>query len=75
MVDKLIVVKASRQVQLARCKKQWGLTAAEISLRLKAQLPLIKKIKFADHVINNSGSIAKTKKQINQIWKKIVKEL
>ena len=36
--------------------------------RIKSQLPLEEKIKFADFVINNDGSIEETKRQVEEIY-------
>ena len=75
IVDKLIVVKASREVQLKRLKKKTGFNQREILRRISFQIPLREKIKLADFVIDNNGGLIETRKQIDEIWKKITKRL
>jgi dephospho-CoA kinase len=71
MVDKLIVVKADRRVVMKRLSKRYS--KGEILKRIKSQLSLNGKVKVADYVIDNSKSLKDTKKQINEIWKKIAR--
>lgn len=71
LVDKLVVVKTSKIKQMARCRKVSNLAESEINKRIKAQLPLQKKAKLADYVIDNDGTIKNTQKQVKQIWKEI----
>lgn len=73
-VDRVIVVKAAKRIQVERARRETGLTCAEISRRIKAQMPLSQKVGFADFVIDNSGSLASTERQAKQIWKNLVRE-
>lgn len=68
LVDKLIVVAADKNTQISRIKKNKGLSKNEIEARINAQLPLSEKIKSADYVVDNSGSLTYTKKQVKEIW-------
>jgi len=67
LVDTLIVVKTSRNTQISRS----GMGSSEALKRIKAQLPLSEKIKMADFVIDNEGSLLQTKRQVKDIWKQI----
>lgn len=69
IVDKLIVVKTDFKRQLLRSKKHWKLSKAEIIARIKSQLPLAEKLKLADYVVDNNGTLRKTEKQVEGIWK------
>lgn len=73
LIDKLIVVKIGRKKQLARAMKKTGLSKTDILKRLKNQLPLQEKVRLADFVIDNSGTIKNTEKQVDKIrrlwWK------
>ena len=40
----------------------------EVTRRMAAQLPDEEKIKAADYVIDNSGSLDETQKQVHQIY-------
>ncbi len=71
MVDKLIVVKTNRAGQITRIEKKMRLTRAQIIQRITSQLPLSEKLKLADFVIDNNGTLAQTRKQAEKIWKTI----
>ncbi len=68
LVDKLIVVKADRKLQIKRLLDNSSLSKSEISKRIKAQVSLRKKIRLADFVIDNSATLEATKKQAQKIW-------
>lgn len=67
-VDMFIVVKADRKKQIERIEKRMKLSKKEILKRIDYQLELKDKIKMADHVIDNSKTMANTKKQVKYIW-------
>jgi dephospho-CoA kinase len=76
--DRLIVVTCSEGQRIARfaaCQKL-DLDAArrEVGRRMAAQLPEVEKIKAADYVIDNSGSLEQTREQVQQVWKKLQAE-
>jgi len=66
-VDKIIVVAASEQTQIRRLGER-GMSREDAQNRIKSQLPLEEKIKFADFVINNDGSLEETKKQVEEVY-------
>ena len=73
--DRLIVVTCDleqRAERFARRQKVDLKTArAEVRRRMAAQLPDEEKIKLADYVIDNSGSLQKTREQVRQVWQKL----
>ena len=73
MVDKVVVVKAGLNQQLRRAGKKTGLGRREILRRIRAQMPLRQKARLADLIIDNSGSLSATSRQVKQIrrdlWK------
>ncbi len=73
LVDKIIVVKLNRQEQLKRLLKKTSLTRQALLKRINAQMPLSDKARVADFVIDNSGTIEKTRKQVEKLrrmlWK------
>jgi len=73
MVDKLVVVKADREQRILRSQKRLGLSRIEVSRRIKYQISQDAKLRLADFIIDNSGVISKTRKQVSEIrrflWK------
>ena len=55
-VDRIIVVTADRQTQIARLKTRNGLTRAEALRRIKSQMPLAMKRRLADYVVDGNLS-------------------
>jgi dephospho-CoA kinase len=66
-VDKIVVVSASEQTQLRRLEEK-GISREDARNRIKSQLPLDKKIKSADFVINNDGPLEEAKRQVKEIY-------
>lgn len=62
-VDKIIVVNIARDRQIERLRAKTGLSRQEILKRIKAQMPLNHKVRLADFVIDNSGTMKETRKQ------------
>jgi dephospho-CoA kinase len=73
LVDKLVVVTAQRQQQISRGQKSLGLAKKQVILRMKSQISQKAKSRFADFIIDNSGKLSKTQKQVFKIrrhlWK------
>jgi dephospho-CoA kinase len=73
--DRLIVVTSNEEQRIARfaARQKLTLEAArkEVARRMAAQLPDAEKIKAADYVIDNSGSLDQTREQVRQIWEKL----
>ena len=64
IVDKLIVVTAKREQQILRSQKRLGFSKEMIVKIMKSQISQETKSRFADFNIDNSGSIAMTRKQV-----------
>lgn len=67
MVDTVIVVKARRDIQITRAMARTGLSRADVLGRIRRQMPLREKMKYAAYIINNSGSPAQTEQQVERI--------
>jgi dephospho-CoA kinase len=63
-VDLVLAVIADPAVQQARLAQRDGLGAADIQARIAAQWPQAEKVARADFVIDNSGSLAATRRQV-----------
>lgn len=62
-MDKNIVVYADEDVQVKRLIKRDGLTKDEAKKRIKAQMPLRQKVRFADYIIDGNKVLNMVKKQ------------
>lgn len=70
---KLIVVYVDEATQRARIKARDGFSEEEITRRLSSQMPLSKKAKVADYVIDNSGTPQETKRQVKAVHEALQK--
>jgi dephospho-CoA kinase len=55
-VDKIIVVTADRETQVARLKRRNGLTRRQAFRRISSQMPLAEKVRRADFVLDGTKS-------------------
>jgi dephospho-CoA kinase len=73
--DHLIVVTCSEEQRIARfaARQKLDLNTArkEVVRRMAAQLPDSEKIKAADYVIDNSGSLDQTQELVQEIWQRL----
>jgi len=67
------VVTCHPEQQLARVMAQRGLTEAQARLRMEAQPAQAEKIAQADVVIDNSGMMEETRRQVEAGWEKLMK--
>ncbi|MDD5730646.1 MAG: dephospho-CoA kinase, partial [Candidatus Omnitrophica bacterium] len=74
LVDKLIVVNIDPRIQVKRIQARTKLSRRQISDRIKRQIPLEKKLRLADFIIDNSKTFVKTKAQAAEIWKILSEE-
>ncbi|MFZ0278462.1 MAG: dephospho-CoA kinase [Candidatus Sulfotelmatobacter sp.] len=76
--DRLIVVTCSDEQRIARfaARHKLDLDAArkEVERRMAAQLPEAEKVKAADYVIDNSGSLDHTREQVRELWATLTAE-
>jgi dephospho-CoA kinase len=73
--DRIIVVTCSADQRASRfaARQKIDLESArkEVERRMAAQLPDEEKIKAANYVIDNSGSLEHTREQVQQVWEKL----
>jgi dephospho-CoA kinase len=70
-VDKIIVVTADRETQIARLKQRDGLSRAEAIRRIRSQMPLAKKIERADHVLSGTLPRPSLRRHVGQLLKQL----
>ncbi len=66
--DAVIVVDCPASQQQARLLARDARSAAEIAGLLSAQMPLAEKRARADYVVDNSGTLEATQRQVKDIW-------
>jgi dephospho-CoA kinase len=70
--DRLIVVTCHPDQRILRFARRLGISEeaarAEVTRRMAAQIPDEEKIKAADFVIDNSGSLGETERQVQQAF-------
>ncbi|KAA0549151.1 dephospho-CoA kinase [Bacillus sp. BGMRC 2118] len=72
MVDKTLLVYVNSDTQLHRLMNRNQLTKEEALARIQSQMPLEDKLKLADEVLTNNGTINETEEQLRQVlmkWK------
>ncbi|MEW6524559.1 MAG: dephospho-CoA kinase [Bacillota bacterium] len=71
LVDEVWVVAVDESTQLERLMSRDRYSFREAMNRLGAQLPLREKVRHAHRVINNSGTVEETRRQVEVIWEKL----
>ncbi|TMC32351.1 MAG: dephospho-CoA kinase [Chloroflexi bacterium] len=74
VVEKVIVVWVDPRTQFRRLIERGGLTEEEARRRIGAQMPLDEKRGLADHVIDNRGTPAETRRQVEAIFRRYATE-
>jgi dephospho-CoA kinase len=69
--DKVIVVTCSFEIQKDRLRARSTLSEDQIEARIRSQMPMEEKVKYADFVIDNSGSLANTRQQVEQVYERL----
>ncbi|MCP4650234.1 MAG: dephospho-CoA kinase [PVC group bacterium] len=68
-MDSVLIVKSTPQQQIERAFGSKKISVEQAKQRMGFQLPLNKKIKYADYVVDNRGNLTQTKAQVKKIWK------
>jgi len=66
-VDRVVVVYAEREVQLARLMHRDRFDRAEAERRVASQMPLADKVRYAHYVVDNSGTPEETAAQVRAV--------
>jgi dephospho-CoA kinase len=72
--DRIILVICTAEQQMERALSRAGMTRGEVEARLQRQLPLAEKRKFADYVIDTSGSKEGTVRQTLAVYQALTRE-
>src|SRR3989344_5927828 len=71
LVGKIVVVKCDDKARIRRLLKKGKLTKEQINKITKFQMPMEKKLKFADFVIDNSKDLKNLENQVKSIVNKL----
>jgi dephospho-CoA kinase len=74
LVEAVIVVYAPEAMQIERQMARDGSTREEALARVRAQMPIEEKRRLADHVIDNSGPLPETRRQVRALFAELVAE-
>ena len=66
--DRTVTVVTDKKKIFERLRRCY--TPAEIRARLRAQMPAAEKARRSDEVINNSGDLKKTRREVERLWRK-----
>ena len=73
--DKIVVVTCDFEHRVERYAQRTGIPLAsalsEVQRRSAAQLPDEEKVRHADYVIENSGAVEETERQVEEVWNKL----
>ncbi|MGB0476910.1 MAG: dephospho-CoA kinase [Flavobacteriaceae bacterium] len=72
--DVVILVQCPKNIRFERIQKRDGLTLAEVQARTRFQWPEEEKIKYADHLIENT-TLEQAKQQLSSVISSIRKQL
>jgi dephospho-CoA kinase len=70
-VNKVILVIVDDEIQLERLKERNQFDDQQAKNRIASQMPTKEKIKVADFVIDNSGTLERTEEQVSSVISKI----
>jgi dephospho-CoA kinase len=72
-VDKIIVVSSTEKQQIERLKERDGTSEKEARKIISSQMSIEEKLKVADFVIRNEGSIKETRRRAKEVFQELKK--
>ncbi len=71
LYDVIIVVTANYRNQSRRYFQRGGKSRSDLDRRIRNQMDLAEKVKFADYVVDNDGTLEHTFEQVKKIYERI----
>jgi dephospho-CoA kinase len=71
LFHKLLLVYIPQETQIQRLVERDGISREMARSILAAQLPIDEKRAYADYIVDNSGSLEDTKKQVQEVWQEL----
>ena len=69
--DKIIVVTCNPETQKERLRARTSLSEDQIEARIRSQMPMEEKVKYADFVIDSSGSMRATQERVEEVYRQL----
>lgn len=69
--DVVIVVTASEEQRIGRLERDRGMSVAEASVRIAAQIGAEERKAVADVVIENDGDLAQLEARVDEVWREL----
>ncbi len=73
LFHKVLLVYVPRELQVKRLVERDGISDEAAASMLEAQLPIEKKLGYADFVVHNEDSMEETRQQVEDIWRELKK--
>jgi len=70
--DAIVVAACPVELQRKRIMERNGLSAEEADKRISSQLPIAEKVRRAHYVIDTSGTLESTDRQVEETWSKLM---
>ena len=67
-VDKIVVITADQQTQIARLKTRNGLSRSQALRRIRSQIPLARKIRLADYLLDGTKDRRSLKRDVAKLF-------
>jgi dephospho-CoA kinase len=74
LLDVVLLVYVSPEEQIQRLLRRSGCSLKEANARLASQIAITDKIPHVDYVIDNGGSMEKTRTAVHEVWEKLLIE-
>jgi dephospho-CoA kinase len=73
LFHKILLVYIPEEMQIERVMKRDRISREMALNILRSQLPIEEKRSYADFIVDNSGSLEETKRQVEEVWEKLKK--
>jgi len=74
-MDRLVVVTTDAATQLRRLMGRDGVSEEAARVRTASQMPLAVKARYADYVIDNSGTPQQTEARVREVYRALLDDL
>lgn len=72
--DRIIVVTCSQETQITRLMERDGMNREEALSRIESQMPLDKKVQYADYIIDTNCPLSKVKEKTKELCQKLFED-